>query len=80
MNPQDYCLVPQSMNYKIVKLLKNSSGKWMTPAEIARTLGSVNSRSVGKKLSYLIELVPGIEMRADKYNHNKAYRYAGEKL
>lgn len=70
-------LIPQSINYKIVKLLKNS-GRWMTPAEIARSLGSINSRSVGKKLSYLIELVPGIEMRADKYNHNKAYRYVGE--
>lgn len=65
----------QSTNYRILKALKHREGEWMSSAEIVKAIGICSARGVGEKLSYMKDMVPGIEMMIRDDDHKRIYRY-----
>ena len=62
-------------NEKIMQVMQNNAGKWLSSNEIAMQMHMSFSRGVGRRLNYLHVEIPELEMIVDEHTHNRHFRY-----
>ena len=62
-------------NEKILEILRNNNGKWISSNEIASQMHMSFSRGVGRRLNYLCMEIPELEMQRDNRTGQRYFRY-----